>query len=296
MVPNSPSQTAEAVCLMRASEQHRAAPKRIVDDPYARLFLGRLARAALASFEATGRLGDAAVRLSPGLAAYVLTRHRFIDDCLAKSLAGGARQLVLLGAGYDSRAYRFAAALRGRPVFEVDFPATSRRKARIVARHAAALPHADVRAVEIDFEKDSLEERLRQAGFRSRTRSFFVWEGVSMYLTRASVKATLTTIRRLAAPGSGLAMDFWFQLDSPDALATAYRMSANLLSLVGEPVTFGVHPEDAGAFLERLGYRVLDLADAAELERRYVADGRTVFPANYLVHAATAARTARSPG
>lgn len=290
MVPNAPSQTAEAVCLMRASEQHRPPAKRIVDDRYAKLFLGRLSRAALASFEASGKLGDLVARLSPGLAAYVLTRHRFIDDCLARSLAAGARQLVLLGAGYDSRAYRFAAALRGRPVFEVDFPATSRRKARLVARYAAELPHVDVRTVEIDFERDSLEERLRQAGFRKRARTFFVWEGVSMYLTRAAVKATLTNIRELSAPGSEVAMDFWFQLDSPSALASAYRMSANFLSLVGEPVTFGIHPEDVGGFFERLGYRVVDLADAAELERRYIGDGRTVFPANYLLHAATLPR------
>ena len=287
MVPNAPSQTAEAVCLMRATEQRRPPGERILDDPYARLFLGRLSRAALASWEASGKLGDVAARLSPGLAAYVLTRHRFIDDCLGRALEADVAQLVLLGAGYDSRAYRFAAGLGGRPVFEVDFPATSRRKARILARSADTLPRVTVHRIEIDFERDSLEERLRQAGFRKGARSFFVWEGVSMYLTRAAVKATLATIRDITAPRSDLAMDFWHLLDSPDLVATAYRMSANLLSLLGEPVTFGIHPEDVGPFLDRLGYRVLDLADSADLERRYVRDGRSVVPGNYLVHAAT---------
>jgi methyltransferase (TIGR00027 family) len=293
MVPNAPSQTAEAVCLMRATEQHRPPEERILDDPYAKLFLGRLARAALASWEASGTLGDLAAHLSPGLAAYVLTRHRFIDDCLRRALAGNIEQLVLLGAGYDSRAYRFAAALKGRPVFEVDFPATSRRKARILARRAAALPPVVVRRVEIDFEEDSLEDRLREAGFRKGVRTFFVWEGVSMYLTRIAVKATLATIRDIAAPRSQLATDFWYLLDSPDLLTTAYRMSANLLSLLGEPVTFGIHPEDVGSFLERLGYRVRDLADASELERRYVRDGRRVVPGSYLVDAVMAGRAAR---
>jgi methyltransferase (TIGR00027 family) len=288
MVPDAPSQTAEAVCLMRATEQRRPAGKRILDDPYARLFLGRLSRAALASWEASGRLGEIAARLSPGLAAYVLTRHRFIDDCLGRALEGDVEQVVLLGAGYDSRAYRFAATLRGRPVFEVDFPATSRRKARILARAAGKLPRAAVCRVEIDFEKDSLEDRLSGAGFRKGARSFFVWEGVSMYLTRAAVKATLTTIRDITAQGSELAMDFWYLLDAPDLVSTAYRMSANLLSLLGEPVTFGIHPEDVEPFLARLGYRLLDLADATALERRYVRDGRRVVPGSYLVHAATA--------
>jgi methyltransferase (TIGR00027 family) len=287
MVPNAPSQTAEAVCLMRATEQRRAPAERIVDDPYAKLFLGGLGRAALASWEASGTLGDLAERLSPGLATYVLTRHRFIDDCLRQALAGSVEQLVLLGAGYDSRAYRFAEALKGRPVFEVDFPATSRRKAHILEQSAGTLPAGDVRRVEIDFENDSLEMRLREAGFAKGRPSFFVWEGVSMYLTRSAVKATLTTIHDITAPGSELAMDFWYLLDSPDLLSTAYRVSANLLSLLGEPVTFGIHPEDVGSFLDRLRYRVLDLADAVALEHRYVRDGRRVVPGSYLVHAAT---------
>lgn len=287
MVPNAPSQTAEAVCLMRATEQRRAAQERIVDDPYAKLFLGRLSRAALASWDVSGKLGEFAARLSPGMAAYVLTRHRFIDDCLRRALARDVGQLVLLGAGYDSRAYRFAAELDGRPVFEVDFPATSRRKARILARRADSLPPVDVRRIEVDFETDSLAECLREAGFRPRVRSFVVWEGVSMYLTRSAVKATLTTLHAIGAPRSELAMDFWYLLDAPDLVTSAYRMSANLLSLLGEPVTFGIHPEDVGPFLARLGYRMRDLADTSELERRYIHDGRRVLPGNYLVHAAT---------
>jgi methyltransferase (TIGR00027 family) len=270
---------------MRATEQRRAADERILDDPYAKLFLGRLARAALASWDASGKLGEFAARLSPGMAAYVLTRHRFIDDCLQRALAAGVGQLVLLGAGYDSRAYRFAAQLKGRPVFEVDFPATSLRKARILSRRAASLPSVDMRRIEIDFETESLAERLREAGFTKRARSFVVWEGVSMYLTRNAVKGTLSTLHAIAAPRSELAMDFWYLLDAPDVVSTAYRMSANLLSLLGEPVTFGIHPEDVGPFLARLGYRVRDLADATALEHRYVRDGRRVLAGNYLVHA-----------
>jgi O-methyltransferase involved in polyketide biosynthesis len=88
MVPNAPSQTAEAVCLMRATERRRPPDERILDDPYAKLFLSRLARAALVSWEASGKLGNFAERLSPGVATYVLTRHRFIDDCLRTALAG----------------------------------------------------------------------------------------------------------------------------------------------------------------------------------------------------------------
>jgi methyltransferase (TIGR00027 family) len=270
---------------MRESDQRRPPAERILDDPYARWFLGPMSRAALASWEASGRWGKLAERLSPGLTAWVLTRHRYIDDCLARALAGAVAQVVLLGAGYDTRAYRFAAALRGRPVYEVDFPATSRRKARIVAQHARELPAAAVRVVEIDFQTESLRDRLLAAGFQARARTFFVWEGVSMYLTREAVKGTLRTIHELGAPGSELVLDFWYLLDQPDLRSTAYRFSPNLLHLVGEPITFGIHPEDAGAFLERLGFRVRELVDATGLEKRYVRDARQVSPGLYMVDA-----------
>lgn len=283
-----PSQTAEAVCLMRASDQRRPAGERILDDPHARDFLGPMSRAALASWEASGRWGRLAERLSPGVTAWVLTRHRYIDDRLVQALEGDVEQVVLLGAGYDTRAYRLAGPLRGRPVYEVDFPATGRRKARIVARHARELPEVDVRVVEIDFQTQSLRERLVAAGFRENARNFFVWEGVSMYLTREAVKATLRTVHELSAARSEIAMDFWYLLDQPDLVSTAYRMSPNLLSLIGEPVTFGIHPEDVAPFLERLGFRVREIADASVLEQRYVRDGRRVTPGMYLVHAGTA--------
>ena len=290
MVKGRPSQTAEVVCLLRATDQRRRPAQRILDDPYARWFLGPLASATLATWEASGRLGDLAERLSPGVTTFVLVRHRYIDDRLAHALAGATiRQVVLLGAGYDTRAWRFAQALAGRPVFEVDFPATSARKARILERHAGELPPVDVRRVEIDFQTQSLEGRLVASGFEKGRSTFFVWEGVSMYLTREAVKGTLRAIAMLGGPGTELAMDFWYLVDAPDLLSSAYRASASALSLVGEPVTFGIHPEDCGSFLERHGFRVEEIADAAALEERYVRDRRRVHPAMYLVHATVAA-------
>jgi methyltransferase (TIGR00027 family) len=198
-----PSQTAEGVCWMRAAEQRHKPTERIVDDPYAKFFLGPMLRGALNTWEASGRLGDLAERFSPGLITFVLCRHRYIDDCLRGALAGNLEQIVILGAGYDTRAYRLAQEINHRPVFEVDHPATSRRKARILAGRKSELPVADVRVVEVDFERDSLRERLRAAGLQGGLRTFFVWEGVAMYLTREAVKNTLGELRELAAACSG---------------------------------------------------------------------------------------------
>jgi methyltransferase (TIGR00027 family) len=287
---DEPSRTAETVCFFRASDQRREPSERIVDDPYAKMFLGPMMRTALAALQVSGRVGQRAEEYSPGLAAYILCRHRFIDDRLRDALNDTTQpieQVVLLGAGYDTRAYRFASALRGRPVFELDFPSTSRRKAELVAEKKAELPSTNVTVVEIDFLTERVEDRLAATGFRKGARTFFVWEGVSMYLSRKAVQSTLATLRAISGAGSQLLMDCWYLLDAPDVVSTAHRMSANLLHLLGEPVTFGIHPEDVTPFLDRLSYDLVDLADAAELERRYVRDDRKVYPALYVLRAQT---------
>lgn len=284
------------VCFFRATDQRRRPEERIVDDPYAKMFLGPMLRAGLATLEATGRLGVLAEELSPGLITYVLARHRFIDDCLKLALSSAREgeprrepiaQIVLLGAGYDTRAYRFASEIGPRRIYEVDFPATSRRKAEIAAERKGELPSVAVQRIEIDFLTQALEVALEAAGFVRGARTFFVWEGVSMYLTRRAVQSTLQTIRAISGPGSEIAMDFWFLLDSPDFASTAHRMSANFLHFLGEPMIFGIHPEDVPPFLDRLGLELADLADAESLERRYVRDDRRVYRACYVTHART---------
>lgn len=286
MVPNRPSQTAEAVCLMRASERLKPEAERVLDDPYAELFLGPMSRAALATTAAAGRLGRFAERSSFGLSAWVVCRHRSMDEHLAHALERPSlEQVVLLGAGYDTRAWRFASALAGRPVFEVDFPATSRRKQRIARAHQRELPATRVEVVEIDFQTQSIVKRLADTGFVPGRETFFVWEGVSMYLTRAAVKATLTALRELAGPRSELVMDYWHLPDSPDLAASAQRLGVNFLAFLGEPVTFGLHPEDAPHFMERLGWSVKDIGDPESFEKRYLHDGRTLASSFYVAHA-----------
>lgn len=289
MVPSRPSQTAEAVCLLRAIETGRPAAARILDDPYAVTFLGPLARAALSLAPISGGV-------LPKLATFIACRHRFIDDALLAALARTdtpVEQVVVLGAGYDARAWRFADQLAGRPVFEVDFPATQARKQRILA--GRDLPAVDVRRVPIDFQVDRLDDVLARAGFVPGRPTFFAWEGVSMYLHREAVVATLEALAALGGAGSVLAMDFWFLLDDPGLHALLNRVGARLLSLLGEPITFALPLDEAPPFLARFGWRVTDLADADELGRRYVRDGRRVYPATAVL-AATRAPSDRDGG
>ncbi len=97
-----------------------------------------------------------------------------------------------------------------------------------------------------------------------------------MYLTRAAVKATLDAVHGLSADGSQIAHDMWFLVDEPGPLGSARRAAPGALSLIGEPVTFGVHPEDYDALLHRHGFAILDLAMASELQARYAPQSQAV--------------------
>jgi methyltransferase (TIGR00027 family) len=263
-----PSVTAEAVTMARAIEHLKPPAERVVDDPWAHLFLSAPARQALAAWSNswTGRVFR---RLGATGTTYVPLRHRFIDEHLTAALDAGASQIVLLGAGYDTRAYRFAEQLAGRAVFEVDLAAISRAKAAVIARNRDRFPAANVVRVEVDFESQSLTDVLPAAGFAVGAPTFFIWEGVPMYRTRAAVKATLGAVHELGGDGSRIAHDMWHLVDDPSPLGTARRSAPSALSLIGEPVTFGLHPEDYEHFLGRHGFRVVDLAFASELQARY---------------------------
>jgi methyltransferase (TIGR00027 family) len=280
-----PSITAEAVTMARALEHLKPEGQRVVDDPYAHLFLSRASRAALAAW--SGSLtGRALRRLGPTGTTYVPLRHRFIDDHLTAALHNGAEQVVLLGAGYDTRAYRFADHLAGRPVYEVDLAAISRSKAATIAKHADLFPTTNVVRVEIDFERQGLEQTLKEAGFNAGARTFFTWEGVPMYLTRTAVKATLDAVSAISGAGSVIAHDMWYVVDDPSPLGTARRLAPSALSFIGEPVTFSVHPEEMDYFLGRHGFRIVDLVLSEELQQRYARGARVLTDESVYVLAA----------
>ena len=114
-----------------------------MDDPYAHWFLGPVLRAALSHEGVAPQLGTYADWATDGIVGFVVGRHRYIDDALRRA-SRRVGQVVLLGAGYDMRAYRFARELRRCTVFEVDHPATAARKARILARRQRELPDVNM--------------------------------------------------------------------------------------------------------------------------------------------------------
>ena len=275
-----PSTTAEAVCWLRAVDEHH--PQRVVLDPFARSFLRVPSRAALSAAVRLRPILDVSAHATAGLGGFVQTRHRCIDDALHAHLHQ-IDQLVVLGAGYDSRGLRFADALAGRPTFEVDHPSTSDRKWRVLqAQHS---PPSTLHRVTVDFLTDDVGACLEDAGHAASAPSFFVWEGVSMYLDRRAVEATLALLASRAAPGSVLSLDLVRYPEGHGSIASLNRAALGTMYLLGEPITFVIHPDDAVPLLAKHGWHVVDRPDARELSRRYVRDGRAIYPGAYVVTA-----------
>ena len=277
-----PSSTAQWTTLGRALELNRR--ERIVTDEYAPVFLSGPSRVLLRSLTASGPAFRTAERLSvAGLAASGLCRYRFIDEHLLAALPD-VEQVMILGAGYDTRAYRFATEIGPRPVYEVDLPPLSRRKAAVAASRSDLFGHASIHRVEIDFRTQSLPSRLAGSGFSPGAPTFVAWEGVSMYLTRDAVDATLEALASVCGPGSVLAMDFWQRAGR--AVWRRVRLRAERgMDLIGEPIGFALPAADAAALFEPHGFDVIDLVEADEMTKRYATGGRVCDPGMYVVAA-----------
>ncbi|MFO0709723.1 MAG: SAM-dependent methyltransferase [Sandaracinus sp.] len=256
MLEGAPSLTALAVLSLRALSSLPGSPADHVGDRGHRLLLpGAMDRALDALGFVTSRSARThrALRaLTLGLADHVALRTDAIDRALTDAISGGARQLVILGAGLDGRAYRMD-ALRETAVFEVDVASTQAIKRRQGAIHVPrARRH---RFVAVDFERDALEARLLAEGFDPAAPSVWIWEGVTPYLPHAAIEATLEQIGRLADAESRVIVTYVTgeMVKAPTLLLPALLVAFEVL---GEPLRGRMEPEEFAALATREGFRV----------------------------------------
>ncbi len=213
-----------------------------------------------------------------GTAVMMLVRTKFIDEKLQQAIAGGARQYVILGAGFDTRAYRFADLLDGLRVFEVDSGATQSYKRRR-AEAALGSPPSNLTYVTVDFNRDKLMEALVRAGFDPAIKTFFTWEGVCMYVAEEGVTETLRAMAQ-AAPGSTLVMDYTTRGAIDFMMQFPELGPLKLLNEWGEPWVFGLPDGQEREFFETLGFEPREVFSmfSKEAVQRYLtrADG-TIF-------------------
>jgi methyltransferase (TIGR00027 family) len=273
MQEGTPSATAEMVCSWRALEATLPPDQRILNDPFARGFLGTMRRklvdgaAALpvpARREVLRRL-DMALQ---GAVTFVLARHRAIDDLI---LTTPSDQIVFLGAGYDTRTARLCERLCQSLVFEVDHPDTARRKAELASKVYADAELAPTVPVEIDFACESIASRLYDAGLNRDARTIWVWEGVSMYLPEQAVRDTLGLFARLSGHGSLAVCDVLSDLRRAGLLADTQAQVLGLAMewIYSEPFLWHCPQDRISGFFASCGLSVLEDLGIDELAGRY---------------------------
>jgi methyltransferase (TIGR00027 family) len=257
------SRTAEFMAVFRASEHAKAAASRAFADPLAVSLLPGELRLAAGLFKvrpAAALLNAYIDRRWPGARTSGIARTKLIDDWIGQA-AGEIDQVVLLGAGFDTRAWRLNALASAR-IFEVDHPNTAAVKQ---ARLRSA--HADLRKVtfvKVDFEKDDFDQLLRAEGFDATRPAIVVWEGVSQYLTGEAVCAVMRWAGRLA-PGSRFIFTYVHEgvLNGSVAFVGADKVIAKVDGS-GEAWRFGLLPEQLPAFLRERGLLLLSDLGADE--------------------------------
>jgi methyltransferase (TIGR00027 family) len=265
------SRTAEFMAVFRASEHAKAAGERAFADPLAASLLPSELRLAASLFKlppAAALLNGYIDRRWPGARTSGIARTRLIDDWIGQA-AVEIDQVVLLGAGFDTRAWRLNTLASAR-IFEVDHPNTAAVKQ---ARLRSA--HADLRKVtfvNVDFEKDDFDRLLRAAGFDATRPAIVVWEGVSQYLTGETVCGVMRWAGKLA-PGSRFIFTYVHEgvLNGSVAFVGADKIVAKVDGS-GEPWQFGLLPEQLPAFLRERGLTLLSDLGADEYRAKVMGE------------------------
>jgi len=263
MKPDQPSATAYRVAMRRAAHQLLDEPK-VLDDPVALRIVGPQAEESIRSDPRRFQS-----RVGRVLRAFLAARSRCAEDALAGAVAAGVRQYVVLGAGLDTFAYRNPYVAQSLRVFEVDHPATQGWKRSLLAKVRIKEP-ASLTFVPVDFETQTLPERLTARGFNVGAPAFFSWLGVVMYLTRDTVMTTLGFVASRPA-GSGITFDY---LVPPSSLPFLGRIGFWLMSrrvaAAGEPWRTFFAPAMLARDLRGLGFTRLEDLDGPALDARYL--------------------------
>ena len=205
-------------------------------------------------------------KAAPGIWGGLMCRKRYIDEKLLDAV-DQVEAVVNLGAGYDTRVYRFP-ELTKLPVWEVDQPVNITPKQARLQKIFGDVP-AHVRLVPIDFDKETLETVLTAQGYSLAKPTFFIWEAVTQYLTEAGIDATFSYLQK-AAPGSRLAFTYVIQefLDEPGKYQSYERLYKQYVEK--NIWLFGLAPDEVDSFLKRYGWRVKEHLGCDELAEWYV--------------------------
>ena len=211
-------------------------------------------------------------KIPPGMYEYMLARTAYFDNVFKDALNRNVPQIVLLGAGYDTRAYRFANLIKDTKIFELDAPPTQIIKRNCLFKSHITAPN-NVVFIPINFEAESLQDALGKAGYDKHKHTLFLMEGVSYYLEPESVDATLKFVSSNSKAENNIALDYILSIPV-EKLKDYYGVKE--LSEDHEKK----HPNEIGkffieegaiaAYLEQRGLKIVEHLDNKEMEKRFL--------------------------
>jgi methyltransferase (TIGR00027 family) len=207
-----------------------------------------------------------------GIYEYVIARTKYIDAIFKQALADQFDQILIFGAGFDTRALRFQAKIQNTQIFELDVPITQQAKIRQYHKRQLIVP-PNLTFISIDFDREPLPMRLDEAGFRKQQRTLFVLEGLLMYLQSESVHVTLQTIQEYAGKCSWVVFDYVYA--SVLRNEGSYYGESEIVKMVSsadENWHFGIEKGKIEQFLSAYGLKLTNQKNEKELEKAYFTD------------------------
>lgn len=230
---------------------------RIIEDPLAHYY--------------SGSAGLKMVRMlqvfNPALRKAIVLRARFIDDYACESINNGYSQIVIMGAGYDSRYWRIP-EFRDANIFELDLESTQLIKKSLTRRLVGSLP-SNIKYVSLDFSKHDMIKKLLANGFKKHAKTLFIWEGVSLFL---NLEIVLDILGRIAQLGNENRVVFDFvplELVEGETKFPGNQKLIELCASIKEPLTFGCEPEKMNLLLQGLGYGNIKIVSMRQAYRIY---------------------------
>lgn len=251
-IKKSPSKTAEEVTLIRIIESTKPEDERICYDPLAVHFIGSKT---LKLLQKNPEIEKGKEKVFKGVANTIAARVRYFDDFVKKSISDGIEQLVILGAGYDTRAYRIEGLKENIKVFELDYPSTQSLKIEKIKEIFGSLPDHVIYA-SIDLEKESLGEKLLKNGYDPLKKTLFLMEGLTMYIPLEAVDEILSFIVGNSSRGSAVIFDYASRTENFDEHSDqkVVKNLTNFMEKSKESMKFSLMEGTVEEFLSKMGF------------------------------------------
>jgi methyltransferase (TIGR00027 family) len=271
MKTDKTSRTAQYMALFRALASKRNNNDKLFSDPFAIHFLDpglKLAVKASSIPLFRSYLENKIQKRIPGAYSSGVARTKYIDDLLAFTIKDGVEQLLILGAGFDTRASRLN-FLKSIPVIEIDHPNTSTFKIDTYKNQIGQLPK-NVTYCQIDFNKQSLDNFALQYNFDFSRPTTIIWEGVTNYLTAEAIDNTFAFISKYSKDSYVIFTYVHKQiLDNPGAFFGGEKLLKDL-EKIEENWTFGFYPNELSAYLSTFGWSLVEDLGATAYRQKYL--------------------------